>query len=67
VTVRYFQDPSNPNVYVQQTVATGFANGAGYVGTAAAWKVQIVDSFPSHPDSKSDTITLDWGYSWIGP
>ena len=66
LTIRYYTDPSNPNLYVQQTVSLsqGGNNGEGYLGTGAAWKVMIVANIPSHASS---TITADWAVSSTGP
>jgi hypothetical protein len=66
VTVRYYTDSSNPSLYFEQTVDTNSHNPQGYTGTASAWKVQIVDTFPNHPDS-SDTVTLNWAFTSITP
>jgi len=69
LTVRYYTDPSNPNVYVQQTVVTDGSNPGGFLGTGTAWKVMLVDTFPGHSDHSSsnnpDTVTLARAYSSI--
>jgi hypothetical protein len=72
LVVRFYTDPSNPNVYVQQSVninifVFGFSTGSsgtGYVGTGAAWKVTLVATIPSHGGSN---IKANWAVSSTGP
>ena len=62
VTVRYYTDPSNPGVYLQQTIASK-GDTPLFTTSVAAWKVQIVTSFGSGTGS----ISVDWAYSALDP
>ncbi len=69
LVIRFYTDPSNPNVYVQQSVTVNIFgisgnSGNGYVGTGAAWKVVLVATIPTHDSS---SIKTNWAVSSMGP
>ncbi|MDG6988726.1 MAG: hypothetical protein JRN21_05295 [Nitrososphaerota archaeon] len=62
VTVMVFTDPSNPTVYLLQTVASKGDNPL-FTTTVAAWKVEVVSSF----GDKTTAITVNWAYTASAP
>lgn len=62
VAVMVFTDPSNPTVYLLQTVACKGDNPL-FATTVAAWKVEVVTSF----GDKTTAIPINWAYSASAP
>ena len=63
VVANFYTDPSNPNIYVSQTITVG----SGYVATGAGWKVVILATFPSNGKGSTGTLSLDWAVSASAP